>query len=241
VESYRQYRPGYPEAVADLLLSDCGLNESSRIADIAAGTGLLTELFLARGCNVVAVEPNDEMRAACEMLTRQFPKLRCIKGKAEATGLPSHSIDLITVAQAMHWFDLERTRAEFVRVLRPGGWCAVIYNNRRMSGDAFHDGYEQLLREYGIDYMKVQRQHLTPEKIAAFFAPSVMKSAVFPNAQSLTLEALAGRIFSSSYMPKTDHPLFAATRAAIAELFRKCERDGFVRLEYECEVCYGQL
>lgn len=106
VESYRQFRPQYPDAVVALLESECGLTADSTIADIAAGTGLLAEVFLARRFKVVAVEPNEEMRVACESLVAQYPRLRCVGGSAEATGLPSHSFDLITVGQALHWFDL---------------------------------------------------------------------------------------------------------------------------------------
>jgi ubiquinone/menaquinone biosynthesis C-methylase UbiE len=241
VESYRQFRPRYPDAIVDLLQSACGLTVNSFIADVAAGTGLLAEIFLARGYTVTAIEPNDGMRAACSALTEQFPKLKCVSGTAEATGLPAHSVNLITVGQAMHWFDLKRTRSEFDRVLRPQGRCAVVYNHRRTGVDAFHEGYEQLLREFGTDYETVQSKHLSPEKIKDFFAPSVMKEAVFANAQPLTLEGLEGRILSSSYMPSEGHPHYAAMRSAIAELFIRHERDGCVRLEYECVVCYGRL
>jgi SAM-dependent methyltransferase len=241
VESYRQHRPRYPDAVVDLLETECGLTENSKVADIAAGTGLLAEKFLSHGYEVIAVEPNDEMRLVCEILGDRFSRFRCLSGSAEATGLPDHSSDLITVGQALHWFDLERARAEFVRILRPGGWCAVVYNERRMGGDGFHDGYERLLREFGIDYEVVQRQHLTPDWIEGFFAPSEMRRAAFPNAQLLTLDALEGRIVSSSYMPKEEHPKYAAMLAAIQELFEKHARDGCVRLEYDCAVYYGLL
>ena len=241
VESYRRHRPRYPDAVVDLLKTECGLRESSAIADIAAGTGLLAEKFLSQGFEVVAVEPNDEMRAACETLAEFFPRLRCVRGSAEATGLAPLAFDLITVAQALHWFDLKRARAEFARILRPDGWCAVIYNERRMGGDSFHDGYERLLRGFGIDYEKVQRQHLTPEKIREFFAPSPMKRVSFQNAQQLTLEALEGRIVSSSYMPKPEDSRYASMQAEIADLFRNNQMDGHVSLEYACVVDYAQL
>ncbi len=56
---------------------------------------------------------------------------------------------MVTVGQAMHWFDLGATRAEFARILRPGGWCVVVYNHRKMRGDAFHEGYERILVEFG--------------------------------------------------------------------------------------------
>lgn len=241
VDSYRQFRPRYPGAVVGLLETECELTTSSAIADIAAGTGLLAEIFLARGYEVVAVEPNEEMRAACETLVEQYPRLRCVAGIAEATGLPSHSFDLITVGQALHWFDLKRTRAEFARILRPDSWYAVIYNERRLGGDDFHDGYERLLCEFGVDYEVVQRQHLTLDQIQGFFAPDEMRRTVFPNAQFLTLEALEGRIISSSYMPKPGHTRYAAMRGAIANLFEKHQESGRVLLEYDSSVSYGQL
>jgi len=241
VENYRQFRPRYPDAVAAVLEKECGLKSGSTIVDIAAGTGILAQIFLERGNHVVAVEPNEEMRAACATLVERYPRLRCVDGVAEATGLPSHAFDLITVGQALHWFDLKRARAEFARILRPDGWCAVIYNERRLSGDGFHDAYEKLLRDFGIDYEVVQRQHLTAEKIQGFFAPAEMWRAAFPNAQLLTIEALEGRIVSSSYMPKPGHVRYAAMLAGIAKQFGEHQEGGAVRLEYECVVSYGRV
>jgi ubiquinone/menaquinone biosynthesis C-methylase UbiE len=100
------------------MVQECGLGEESLIADVAAGTGLLSEIFLARRYQLIAVEPNRQMREACASLASQYPQLRCVEGTAEATGLADHSVDLITVGQAMHWFDLKRTRNEFARILK---------------------------------------------------------------------------------------------------------------------------
>ena len=141
----------------------------------------------------------------------------------------------------MHWFDLPRARAEFVRILKPGGWCAVIYNNRRLSGDAFHDSYEALLREFGIDYMAVKGQHIGRQRLAAFFAPSPMRSASFENAQSFDYEGLEGRIFSSSYMPQPGQARFAEMRDAAKRLFAETARDGAVTMVHDCVVCWGRV
>jgi SAM-dependent methyltransferase len=241
VESYRRYRPTYPAETVDLLRHACHLTHDSVIADIAAGTGLLTEIFLAAAFRVVAVEPNAGMRNACASLVRSFPLLRVTEGTAEATGLSDHSIDLITVAQAMHWFDLARARAEFVRILKPGGWCAVLYNNRHPSGDAFHEGYEGLLQDFGIDYAAVKQQHMGRKRLAAFFAPSPMEFAVLSNEQSFSLEGLEGRILSSSYMPQQDHPRFEEMREAVRHLFDETRTDGHVTMKHDCVVCWGQL
>jgi SAM-dependent methyltransferase len=241
VESYRLHRPGYPAAIVDLLARECDLSSDSRIVDIAAGTGLLTEIFLAGGFEVTGVEPNKQMRAACATLTLLYPLLECVDGTAEATGLADNSVDLITVGQAMHWFDLKRTRSEFARILKPAGSCAVIYNNRRMAGDPFHEGYERILVECGSDYEVVKHSHMTEDRLAAFFAPNESKYATLANSQQLTLEALQGRVLSSSYMPKPGHSRYSEMTRAIEELFAKNESGGHVRMEYDCVVCYGQL
>jgi ubiquinone/menaquinone biosynthesis C-methylase UbiE len=241
VESYRLHRPGYPSAIAELLAQECGLDSESVIADIAAGTGLLTEIFLAHGFNVIAVEPNQQMREACATLITQYPHLNCVEGTAESTGLHGHSTDLITVGQAMHWFDLERTRNEFVRILKPGGWCAIIYNNRRMTGDPFHEGYEQILIDHGTDYSTVRDSHLDEDRLAAFFAPNAMCSATFKTAQHLTVDGLMGRVLSSSYMPQPGHARYEEMSRSVESHFAEHETGGHVRMEYDCVVCYGQL
>jgi SAM-dependent methyltransferase len=241
VDSYRRFRPGYPAEIVERLRSDCGLRPDAVVADVAAGTGLFAEIFLAAGFAVTAVEPNDEMRTACAELESIYPKLRCVTGTAEGTGLADASVDLITVAQAMHWFNLERTRREFVRILKPGGWCAVIYNNRQLGGDPFHEAYERFLLEFGVDYAAVKGQHMGRRRLAQFFAPSAMQCAGFPNAQALTLEGLRGRVMSSSYIPKEHHPRFAEMQAALERLFAENESGGMVTMVHESMVCYAQL
>ncbi len=241
VKAYREFRPRYPTAVIDLLRLQCGLTPASAIADVGAGTGLLAELFLANGNSVLAVEPNHAMRAACEDLRPLYPQLKCIDGPAEATTLPDHCADFVTVGQALHWFQLSRTRAEFARILRAGGWCAIVYNNRRMSGDVFHDGYERLLCEFGVDYQQVRSRYLDNNTLAEFFAPALMHQTYLHNQQVFGLEEMVGRILSSSYMPQPDHPRYPAMLRRIKELFSRCQKDGHVQMEYDCVVTYGKL
>ncbi|HTU49908.1 MAG TPA: class I SAM-dependent methyltransferase [Acidobacteriaceae bacterium] len=246
VDAYREFRPRYPVDVITLLRQQCGLTPASVIADVGAGTGMLSELFLQHGNSVFGVEPNRAMRSACEELRSEYPKLTCIDGSAEATTLPDHCADFVTVGQALHWFHLERARAEFVRILQPGGWCAVIYNERRVDGDAFHDGYERILREFGTDYESVRSKYPHQEKLADFFryshaTPPAVQQASFPNSQKFNLVGLMGRILSSSYMPQPEHPRYAGMQRGIEELFSQCQQSGRVRLEYDCVVTYGHL
>lgn len=224
-----------------MLRRECGLTPASVIADVAAGTGLLAEIFLENGNPVIAVEPNAPMRETCEELREEFPRLVCMNGTAEATGLGDGSVDMVTVGQAMHWFDLGASRREFTRVLRQGGWCVVVYNHRRMAGDAFHEGYERTLVEFGKDYPSVQSSHLTEDKLAAFFAPSKMKCATLPNHQDLTLEGLRGRVLSSSYMPQQGDVKYPATMDAVDALFARHAKDGVVRMVYETAICWARI
>ena len=240
-EAYARHRPGYPSSVVDVLCQQCGLTRESCIADVAAGTGLLTQIFLENGNPVIAVEPNAAMLAHLATLQMAFPDLSVKSGTAEATGLADRSVNFVMAAQAMHWFDLRKARQEFRRILRPDGWCVVIYNERRRGGDAFHDGYENLLKTYGEGYQEVQNSHLSEAQITAFFEPCSMKRVVLENSQQLDLEGLTGRITSSSYMPTEKDATYPAMLKAIASLFDKAERHGRVRLEYACTVSFGHL
>ncbi len=241
VESYRRFRPRYPMELVTLLKARCGLTASSTIADIGAGTGLLAEIFLKHGNPVIAVEPNAEMRRACAELERKYPKLKCVNGRAESLPLADGAVDCVTIGQALHWFDRERARTEFARILRPGGYAVIVFNERRMSGDPFHEGYESLLLEFGVDYTTVQRQHVTADVIRAFFSPCAVHRAVLPNEQLLDLPALRGRIVSSSYMPQPGQRRYSEMMTAIEELFDAHAVNGRVRLDCPCGVSFGHL
>ena len=241
VEDYAKYRPGYPRQLLDVLRKECGLSAESRIADIASGTGLLAEVFLENGNTVDAVEPNDSMLEALQGSKGASELLRSWEGSAESTGLPDQSVNFVTIGQAMHWFDLPRARREFARILRPGGWCVIVYNERRRGGDPFHEGYEGLLQTYGDDYQEVQGKHLSQEQCAAFFQPYGMKRVVIQNSQELDIQGLIGRVVSSSYMPTARDARYRAMKQAVALLFEANQTRGRVKLEYVCALSFGHL
>ena len=120
---YDLYRERYDTAEILAPLRDwCGLTPEWLIADIGAGTGMLSDVFLANGNRVIAIEPNAEMRAACAQLHPGEARLEIREGTAEATGLADASVDMVCSGRALHWFDLEAAMREFRRVVRPGGW-----------------------------------------------------------------------------------------------------------------------
>ena len=126
VENYARFRPYYPQAVPELLKAECGLTSASVIADVGSGTGVLSEMFLERGNRVFGVEPNEEMRKAGERLLERYPNFTSVAGTAEDTKLVTPSVDFVVAGQTFHWFDAARSRGEFARILRAGGWVALV-------------------------------------------------------------------------------------------------------------------
>ena len=240
VENYVKYRPGYPPAVVDLLAAECGLHAGSVVADVGSGTGLLTELFLKHDARAYGVEPNREMREAGERRLRGYPTFTSVDGTAEATSLPDRSVDFVTAGQAFHWFDHARARVEFARVLRPGGWVVLVWNERR-GATPFLAAYEQLLHEYAVDYAAINHRQVGAEAIGAFFAPGSYTKATFENRQVFDFDGLAGRLLSSSYAPEPGHPRHVPMLGELRAIFAAHQRDGSVAFEYDTEVYYGRL
>jgi SAM-dependent methyltransferase len=241
VEDYIKYRPGYPPEVIDLLRRECGLTPAAVVADIGSGTGILTEMLLKEGCQVFAVEPNREMRAASERLLGTRAGFHSRDGAAEATGLREASVDLITAAQAFHWFDREPAGREFRRILKPGGSLALIWNDRKTDATPFQAAYEELVRQCATDYAATSHKQIDDVEIDKFFKPSGFKKAVFANRQSFDFEGLRGRLLSSSYAPAQGQPGHESMLRQLTALFHAHQRDGRVAFDYDVLVYYGQL
>jgi SAM-dependent methyltransferase len=240
VENYVRYRPGYPPEVLQTLLSECQLNPSHVIADIASGTGIWTRTLLENGNRVFGVEPNRDMRAAGERLLGEFPNFTSIAGTAENTTLPAQSLDFVTAAQAAHWFDREPARREFLRILTPGGWLVLLWNERVTDSTAFLRDYERLLIAYGTDYQDVRHQRTTDE-ITQFFDPAPFQARVFEMHQEFEYAGIEGRLLSSSYAPAPDHPQHAPMLRELRRIFEEHATHGRATFEYKTRLYFGQL
>jgi SAM-dependent methyltransferase len=240
VDNYVRHRPGYPPAVIELLRRECGLTPDAIVADVASGTGLLTRMLLENGNRVFAVEPNLQMRQAGERLLAGYHKFVSVAGVAEATTLADHSIDLVTAAQAAHWFDPAKARHEFVRILKPGSWCVLIWNERRTDSSPLLRAYEQLVLTYGTDYKQVRHEHFTAN-IASFFAPSKFSTHLFEMRQEFDYPGLEGRVLSSSYAPQQGHPDYKPMLKQLRAIFEEFKVEGKVTFEYNTGVYCGKL
>ncbi len=235
-----RYRPGYPPEVMRLLETECNLTPQALVADVASGTGLWTRHLLENGNRVFAVEPNAEMREAGQRLLASFPKLVSVAGRAEATTLPDRSVDFVTAAQAAHWFERDKARQEFVRILKPHGWCVLVWNERRTDSTPFLRDYEKLLQAYGTDYTKVRHENTTAS-IGTFFAPSPFRQRVFELRQEFDYPGLEGRLLSSSYAPQRQHPECQPMLRELREIFDNYQNNGGVFVDYNTRVYYGKL
>jgi len=240
VSEYVKYRPHYPQAIIDTLRANCHLVPNSIVADIGSGTGILAEMFLRNGNVVYAVEPNREMRQAAEEFLGGYPSFRSVAATAEDTTLSEACVDFITAGQAFHWFDREKCRVEFRRVLRPGGWVVIVWNQRR-TDTPFLSEYEQLLKKHATDYDRVNHRNITDEMLLWFFGSDGFVSCAFPNSQSHDFEGIRGRLLSTSYVPARGQPGCAAMLDDLDGVFREHQKDGQVTLEYVTQMYYGRL
>ena len=240
VAYYVKYRPRYPPQILTLLKKTYNLKTTSIIADIGSGTGFLAELFLKNGNTVFGVEPNQDMRHTAEQLLKNYPKFHSVEGTAEKTTLTSNSVDFITCGQSFHWFDREKAKKEFQRILKNNGVVVIIWNDRKVQSP-FSMDYERLLLKYGTDFTKVDHKRITDEILSDFYHPFSWKLDIFPNKQILDFDGLKGRLLSASYVPLPGHPNFNNMMQTLKEIFERHQKNGKIVFEYNCKVYHGRF
>lgn len=236
-DDYSRYRPRYPDAAVRAFLDAAG-PVCRTVADIGAGTGAFSRPLLSAGLNVLAVEPNADMRRQAESELGTMPGFKALAGTAEATELADHSVDALVCAQAFHWFDPARVVPEFRRILRPGAPVCLVWNNQRFGCDAFHRDYEAVLRRGCPDYLGFDLNAVSYDaaRLAAQCEAREVAEWHFDNMQFLTLAGLQGRVASVSYCPPSGSPRYVALMDELAALFQRHQNDGQVRILYDVEM-----
>lgn len=235
--AYHANRPRYPRELLSALGEKCGLAANSVVADIGSGTGILTELFLENGNTVYAVEPNAPMRAISEDNLRKNPRFHSIPATAEETTLTDESVDFIVAGQAFHWFDRPRAKAEFARILRPGGWIVLVWNERRPNSSPFATAYEAVLARESIDYTEMDPKKVSGNNdgIGEFLGPQ-MQIVKLNHQSRVTFDQLSGLAASASYAPLPGHPKYTRFAEALRNAFDTHAEGGMVPLDYEMKA-----
>jgi ubiquinone/menaquinone biosynthesis C-methylase UbiE len=240
-DDYARYRPGYPIGVLDKLIRECGLTQDWMVADIGSGTGNLAHLFLEADNQVIGVEPNCRMREAGERLLAAYPNFKSLDGTAECIPINTHSVDLITIGQALHWFDVDRAKAEFQRILRPGGWVAVLWNDRLADTTAFTQQYASLTNTIGVSEPLLRKILSFSSGLDYLFCNAVPYHASFPHTQCFDLECFLGRARSSGYIPQPGEPGYDELTTKMTDLFTRYQCNGTVEFYYDTQLYFGHL
>lgn len=237
---YAKARPGYPAALFFYLQENGTLRKDAVVADVGSGTGIFTEQLAPFAKTVYAVEPNEDMRREAELRYSDLPNVISVDGTAEQTSLPDASVDLITVAQAFHWFDRVPFRAECLRILKPQGKVFLVWNDRDTSSPViranfavnqhFCPGFKG--SSNGIDF--------SPEGFSDFFSGN-FETPTFENSLIYDLDAFLSRNLSSSYAPTEGDPNYAPYCGAIKEVFCQYQKDGIVQYPYTTRCYLGTV
>ena len=221
---YDKARPGYTPAALDFVLGLAN-NPKAVIADIGAGTGKFSAMLAARGCNVIAVEPNADMRSKLPVL----PNLRVVDGTAEATGLPDSSVDVVTCAQAFHWFDGEKFKAECQRILKPGGRVIVLYNN-----PVGHERHDELIW-HSKDGPPGSHGHEREERLHDFFGPGMRREA-FSNPVPYDAQGWLAYMLSHSMSPRPGDEIYERFVDSVQLIFERNHENGKLLMQFETTV-----
>ena len=240
VADYVKYRPSYPADIVRTLAQEYALTPDSVIADVGSGTGLLAELFLQNGNILYGIEPNAGMRTAGEHYLAGYDSFHSVNAAAENTTLPDGSSDFVTAGQAFHWFDRTKSKTEFLRILKPSGIVALVWNERDGSASPFMAGYEELLNTVETDYNDVSHKRLDDSIFDEFFGVGRWRKWSFDNTQTLDYDGLLGRLASSSYAPLPDDPRHVTTFDTLRKLFDTHQTDGTIVFVYSATLWCGR-
>jgi ubiquinone/menaquinone biosynthesis C-methylase UbiE len=237
---YDRYRPDYPRAAIDNLLGRCGLTPGRLLVDVGCGTGISSRRMASCGLEVIGIEPNAEMRRRAESVAVEPgvrpPSYR--EGRGEATGLPCDFADAVLAAQAFHWFPFEASLREFYRILKPGGWVALIWNERDRQ-DEFTRTYGQELRRHSVSTSADAPTSDCGEYLLKCDTYSQRERVEFPHSQEVNEEQLLGRSLSISFAPREPEIRQQFVRA-LHELFNRFQQGGKVILRYRTTIYTGR-
>ncbi|MEH7350054.1 class I SAM-dependent methyltransferase [Gottfriedia acidiceleris] len=235
------FRPSYPIEYINYLLSENHLSEGSVFADIGSGTGILTKLLLEKKLNVLAIEPNNDMRGIAEKTLKIYDQYKSINATAENTSLKNNSVDLITVAQAFHWFDKEKFRLECKRILKENSKVSLVWNSKDLLSPLMIE-LQEICKETCSKFKGFSGGiEDTPDVYNQFFKNGIYETMVYRNDLEMDLEGFLGRNLSSSFSPLREEKEFEPYRTALTNLFYKYGLNGKIIYPYITKSYLGYV
>ena len=228
---YAKYRPSYPNEYIDYLFLANHLEGDRIVADIGSGTGIFSRQLLERGLNVIGVEPNDDMRKMAEQSLKQYSRFKSIKATAENTTLKENSVDLVTVAQAFHWFDKKAFKIECQRILKQKANVALVWNSRDLTSPFIKENAEICQKTCPNFKGFSGGMEETPEVFNSFFKNGKYEFEKHQNDLIFDYEGFLGRNLSASYAPKKNDEEYKRFVFLLSELFEKYSENGKVVLQ----------
>ena len=231
---YSSYRPSYPAEAVEWICERC---HAGTVVDIGAGTGIFTKCLRGNFQEIIAIEPNRDMR---EVFLRELPGITCIDSCGEDTSLPDQSVDLITVAQAFHWLDEDRFKAEAKRILKPDGKVALIWNNSLKN--EFTIALNEVCKEFCPRFRSGHAGKRSVEEGDLFLLNEYfhqVETAAFSNPFKMDKSAFLGNMRSRSYSLIPDDENFSFFTRCLESVFEKFSTDGFVTDHQETKVYLG--
>ncbi|BBB89591.1 MAG TPA: class I SAM-dependent methyltransferase [Methylomusa anaerophila] len=237
VDNYVKYRPAYAREFIDYLVKDVGVSSGAVVADVGAGTGIFTKQLADKVKTIYAVEPNANMRAACIDYCQGYDSVLAVNGSAEDTALPDQSVDFITAAQAFHWFDADKTKKEFQRIVKPNGKVILVWNTRDSSNN-FIKEHNELCSKLCPDYKGISEN---AEKCNAFFRKGQYDYRIFENNSILSLESYIGNTLSASYALNKKDKNFRTFIDSLTAVFEKYSINGKILLLNNTHSYVGEV
>jgi ubiquinone/menaquinone biosynthesis C-methylase UbiE len=233
-----QNRARYPHALLDYLRASCGLTPDMVIADIGSGTGFLTVLLLENGNRVYAVEPNAEMRAVADELFTDIPLFTSLTGTAEQLPIKDASVDMVTVGQALHWFEVDKARVEFQRVLKPTGKVVVVDNRPRSDDSEFMQACRAFEQKYFLDFGTAAEP---PARVVKLFTGIEIQKKQIPFIFSCSEKIFRDGFLSSSLAPEAGSQAYTQCEESLHNLFVQYQALGKVQLSFETAIYCGRF
>ncbi len=242
VAEYQHYRERYaPEILLPPLRAWCGLTPDWTVADIGAGTGLVGDAFRANDNRVIAIEPNAEMRAACKRLHETDASFEVHDGSAENTGLADHSVEMIAIGRALHWFRIEIALVEFRRILKPRGWVVIVASGRDEEGREENVEFRKLMRSATGRDLAQDPNRAVYRRLKELFAGGEFHHEETSGLIELDWEHLRGLTLSLSHAPMPGAPDFPAFEAALRSYFDHYSHNGRVTLTSRTWISAAQF